>query len=214
MVQAMILFLLGVGVCLLIAGVAAGGLSEVPSPVWEALWGGLALACLCRSVRRALRRWRAELRLRRGQRQESALAARLTPQLFGDYPPYVIEAAERLGQERDRSAVPALLRALEQSVDTQRPGWQEQAESLANALAQMGDRRALPLLYRLESVRGIGFIPAIRGAITSIEPQTSLLRPGSADFTVPETLLRPARSIHADEPPAVLLRAVDRASGD
>src|SRR5262249_8611517 len=152
---------------------------------------------------------RITISLRRAQRHESLLASHLTPQLFGEYPPYVIEAAEKLGQQRDLTAVPALLRALEQSVDSQRPGWIEQSAALANALAQICDRRALPLLYRLDNVRGIGFIPAIRNAITAIEPHSSLLRPGSAGGAIPETLLRPAQGRFAEEPPAILLRAVE-----
>jgi hypothetical protein len=72
----------------------------------------------------------------------------------------------------------------------------------------IGDRRALPLLYRIENVRGIGFISTIREAIAAIEPQTSLLRPGSADL-LPDTLLRPVQARMEPEEPKLLLRATD-----
>jgi hypothetical protein len=79
---------------------------------------------------------------------------------------------------------------------------------VVEALTKIGDRRALPILYRIENVRGIGFITNIREAIAAIEPQTSLLRPGSADLP-PETLLRPVQSRVGPDEPALLLRATD-----
>ncbi len=207
--QVVLFLIIGTGVCLLVLGIALGGLSEVPFSAWQEMLGGAGLFLVGRSLLRALRQCRMAVSLRRSQRHESSLASSLTPQLFGEYSPYVIEAAEKLGQERDLTAVPALMRALEQSVENQRPGWMEQSAALANALAQIGDRRALPLLNRLDNVRGIGFIPAIRNAITAIEPHSSLLRPGSVDGAIPETLLRPAQGRYAEEPPTVLLRAVE-----
>src|ERR1041385_3638572 len=126
--------------------------------------------------------------------------------LFGSYSPYVIDTAVRLAEERDVTAVPALIIALQRCVDQQSPGWREVAEALVLALARIGDRRALNLLYRLENVRGIGIIPSIREAIAAIEPQTSLLRPGSADDALTETLLRPAHSTPTPDNDAVLDR--------
>jgi hypothetical protein len=209
MSQAIICILIGAGIGLLMLGIALGGLPDMLTWARQEMLGMVGLCLFGRTAGRALLQWRHAVQARRAQMDESPLAARLTPQLFGDYTPYVIEAAEKLGQERDTTAVPALLRALEQSVDTQRPGWRDQAAALACALAQIGDRRALPLLYRLDNVRGIGFIPAIRSAITAIEPQTSLLRPSYTGFDVPETLLRPAHDMRADVQPAVLLRAIE-----
>jgi hypothetical protein len=119
-----------------------------------------------------------------------------------------VEAAEKLAAARDSTAVPAILRALQTCADSQSPGWRERAEALANAHGAIGDRRSLPLLYRLENVRGIGFIPAVRSAIAAIEPQTSLLRPGSVEAVNVPQLLRPAdQSI--DEEPKHLLRSLD-----
>ncbi len=207
MEQSVAMFLLGLGVCLFVLGIALGGLSSLSSEAWAALTCGVGSVGVGVWLRRKTARWLRESRALRAD-QTSELAETLTPQLFGAYSDYVIEAAERLGAARDASAVPALMCVLERWVDAQRPGWREVSETLANALAQIGDRRALALLYRLENVRGIGFIPSIRGAIAAIEPQTSLLRPGSADFLIHETLLRPAQGRLANEEAAVLLRAL------
>ncbi|MDE2126139.1 MAG: hypothetical protein KGJ62_06080 [Armatimonadetes bacterium] len=128
---------------------------------------------------------------KRAERRCSDLVSELTPQLLGDYGPFVIDAASRLGMANDPTAVPVLMRALDQYVEAQRPGWRDVAEEIVQALGKLGDRRALPLLRRLETVRGIGFIGALRAAIASIEPQTSLLRPG---VHAVHTLLRPSRS--------------------
>ncbi|HZO88364.1 MAG TPA: hypothetical protein VFB38_08490 [Chthonomonadaceae bacterium] len=201
--------LLGIGLALLAAGIALGGLSRMPLEMWMAVLSVLGLVGIGKSAKRLLQDWLDEPRLRRTQRRASPLAASLVPQLLSDYTPVVVEAAEQLGTERDTTAVPGLLRALEYCVDTQRPGWRDRAEALANALGRIGDCRALDLLYRLENVRGIGFIPAIRSAITRIEPQATLLRPGCIGLPMPETLLRPAQARHAAEEPKLLLRAAE-----
>ena len=160
-------------------------------------------------TRRTLRRLRRERRVRKAQC--SPLAETLTPLLQGSFSPYVIEAAEKLGEARDASAVPALIAALERCVETQPPGWSDQAAALANSLARIGDRRALALLYRLDNVRGIGLIPAVRNAIAAIEPQTSLLRAGSQYDLTPHLLLRSAHHQADANDTAVLLRSADSA---
>ncbi len=175
-------------------------------------WGQAGVAAFCAIVcvvglRRLFRRWRQARHIR--QAQFSPLAETLTPQLQGEYSPYVIEAAERLGEARDVSAVPALIVALEHCVETQRPGWRDRAAALADSLGRIGDRRALPLLYRLDNVRGIGLIPAVRNAIASIEPQTSLLRAGSADNVPPQSLLRSVAQRPETEEAAILLRSAE-----
>ena len=143
-------------------------------------------------VHRAVRRLGDKSKLHRNMRGASLFAGEWIPMLYGNYTPYVVEAAERLGEARETTAVPALMYVLEQAVNTQPPGWRDTAEALAVALGKMGDRRALPLLYRLTNWRGIGLLTAVHEAIDRIEPQTSLLRPGSADDLPTETLLRPA----------------------
>lgn len=147
----------------------------------------------------------------KASRKVTPLVQELIPQLYGEYTPYVVEAAEKLGESRDVTAVPALCAALETSVNAQKPGWRDVSAALADALASIGDGRALPLLYKLENVRGIGFIPNIRSAIARIEPHSSLLRPGSeADVAQTETLLRPLPNRDTVEPPAQLLRPSNR----
>ena len=171
----------------------------------------VALSVLAVSLwaKRGTRFLRWSRQLRTAKERETPLAASLIPQLYGAYPPYVIEAAEKLGESKDRTAVPALMHVLEQCVDSQRPGWRDVAAALADALAAIGDGRALDLLYRLENVRGIGFIPNIRNAIAVIEPQAVLLRAGSADDTVQAAmLLRPASGA-GELDKALLLRAAD-----
>ena len=175
-------------------------------------WGQAALAAFLLAIcafgsRRLFRRWKQARHIR--QSQFSPLAQTLTPQLQGEYSPYVIEAAEQLGAARDVTAVPALIIALEHCVETQRPGWRDRAAALAESLGRIGDRRALPLLYRLDNVRGIGLIPAVRNAIASIEPQTSLLRAGSRDNVPPQSLLRSVAQRPETEDAAVLLRSVE-----
>ena len=158
-------------------------------------------------IRRQARAWKQEQRIRQGG--YSPLAAKLTPDLLGSYSPYVIEAANQLAEARDATAVPVLITALEQCMENQPPGWSERASALANALARIGDRRALPLLYRLDNVRGIGLIPAVRNAIAAIEPQTSLLRPGSIHDVPPHTLLRSVKQRPDAKEAAILLRSAE-----
>ncbi|HLK61152.1 MAG TPA: HEAT repeat domain-containing protein [Chthonomonadaceae bacterium] len=195
--------ILGFGILLMLTGLTLCG-ALVSPPGWKCILLGTGVMSLL-TVRRRLRAWRQENFLRTNNSPLSATAEKLTPDLWGEYSPYVIEAAEKLAEERDTTAVPALLTALQRCVDQQRPGWSEVAEALVKALARIGDRRALALLYRLENVRGIGIIPSIREAIAAIEPQTSLLRPVSAEGSLPETLLRPAQGVTPSENDAVLL---------
>ena len=207
--------LLAAGILLVMIGIALLGGTEGGQRLLLALFlslsGGITLLGLSVRTRRFLRNLRQDTRLRTTRSELSETAARYVPLLHGEYSPYVIEAAEALGRERDMTAVPALLVVLQRCVDEQRPGWRDVAEALVKALAGIGDRRALEPLYRLENVRGIGIIPAIREAIAAIEPQTSLLRPGSIDGALSETLLRPAQGIpESDADPALLLRALEQ----
>lgn len=163
-------------------------------------------------IRRLIRAWKQKQRIT--QEGYSPLAAKLTPNLLGSYSPYVIEAAEQLGEARDVTAVPVLITALERCMENQPPGWSERASALANALARIGDRRALPLLYRLDNVRGIGLIPAVRNAIAAIEPQSSLLRPGSIHDVPSHALLRSVQHRPDAKEAATLLRSADRNKTD
>ena len=115
---------------------------------------------------------------------------------------------EAVGISPLRHRFPALVGVLDNWVNAQRPGWREVTEALTRALERIGDRRALPLLYRLLNVRGIGILPSVRDAIAAIEPQTSLLRPGLADPHRGELLLRPVQEQSSPQQPSLLLRAV------
>ncbi len=148
--------------------------------------------------------WRERRALRHAKRQESETARRLRPQLYSDDREQVLEAAQVLGIMHDRTAVPAMMEALESCVTYQPLGWRDSAVALTNALSDIGDSRALPLLHRLENVRGIGLISNIRHAIATIEPQANLLRAGYP-HALPEHLLRPAHSVN--EEPEQLLRS-------
>lgn len=198
-------FLVGIGIVLLAMGICMNGWPSLPKE-WGTWFGGAGLLSASVMIQKMSHQWAERIRIRRARTLESPLAAALTPQLYGEYSEYVIEAAQQLGAARDTSAVPALLEVLDDCINAQRPGWRDVAEALANALALIGDRRALPLLYRLENVRGIGLIPAIRDAIAAIEPQTSLLRPSQTGGMPAETLLRPAHGYRNEDDPALLLR--------
>ena len=168
----------------------------------------ITLAVGASSLRKKISAWRQRRRVK--QAEYSPLADWLAPRLQDSHVPNVILAAERLGEARDTTAVPDLMNALERCVETQPPGWSECAAALANALARIGDRRALPLLYRLDNVRGIGLIPAVRNAIAAIEPQTSLLRAGSAFDVPPGSLLRSVQTRPDANESAILLRSGER----
>ncbi|HZT43094.1 MAG TPA: hypothetical protein VFA07_13075 [Chthonomonadaceae bacterium] len=208
------LFCLGIGLIVLGLALAIG---IVMLPGSSEAWIVIAIAappacvglCLCQVARE--RAWEARATwLRRSEGQISPLAESLIPQLYGEFSLYIIEAAERLGEERDETAVPALLCVLERCVEVRRPGWEDIAGALIGALATIGDRRALPVLYRLDSFQEVGLTPAIRQALAAIEPQASLLRPLTGPS--PDTLLRPAPNDSATEEPQLLLRPLDSQS--
>jgi hypothetical protein len=206
-------FLMGSGLFLCATSVTmAIRLQNGAAPIPTSLWTGGTAAAILSLISCLLWRtgsgWTQQHRIHRACKRISPLAEAEIPQLLGDYSPYIIEAAAKLGEARDTTAVPALLGVLEIWVNAQRPGWGDVAEALIQALERIGDRRALPLLNRLLNVRGIGILPAIRSAIAAIEPQTSLLRPGCSESAAPEWLLRPIKDDFAESNPALLLRAV------
>jgi hypothetical protein len=204
--ELMVAVLLLLGVLLLLAGLLIGGINVLTTEIGERLTACAALFAACSWTGKTAHRWVKTSRVRRAARTE--LAEELTQLLRGNDTEYVVEAAEKLGEARDTSAVPDLIFELERCLESQRPGWRERSEALANALARIGDPRALPLLYRLENVRGIGLIPAIRNAIAEIEPRANLLRAGNAHGDSPDTLLHPVRNV-PDESPQVLVRAAE-----
>ena len=206
--KVMILFWLGVsilvtGILLIISNVVS--IREV-----SALLAGAGVTLLAGGLHRAGKGWvRQEIQGKRAAEEASPGAAPWVSRLFGSYPPYVVEAAQELGAARDITAVPALMFVLENCVAQQPAGWREEAEALANALGQIGDGRALPMLRKLENVRGIGFIPAIRSAIARIEPNSSLLRASSQQSGEVSTLLIPCSSLESEQERLILLRVAD-----
>ena len=183
-----------------------------------ALLGDAAPAVLLSALTALLLLWTRRYVTQEKRRREveratkpgSPEVAALVRELHGAYPPYVIEAAQALGKAQDRTAVPALIHVLEQAAENQRPGWRDVAASLADALGEIGDGRALETLYRLENVRGIGFIPNIRHAIAVIEPQAVLLRASSESESVQSALLlRPSRNAGGESDKGLLLRAAE-----
>lgn len=153
---------------------------------------GFCVALTSMGICAKVRALRQDLTVRRSEGGLSEEARRLTVQLFGGYPPYVVEAAQQLGEQQEMYAVPALLCVLERSISSQNPGWCEVSEAIVVALGKIGDGRALPLLYKLQTVRGIGIVAVVREAIDAIEPHSCLLRAGSADMGQETLLVRPA----------------------
>jgi hypothetical protein len=134
----------------------------------------------------------AWLQRRRCWRQPcSSLVRELAPLLLSEESVVAMDAANRLAGAGDSSAVPYLVHALKVTVEMQQPGWRERGEVFTEALAKIGDGRALPLLRELEDVRGIGFIPSIRRAILCLEPRSLLLRAGSSPYDPSVLLLQP-----------------------
>ncbi len=200
-------FMLGLGFVLLSVG--ALGQFQRPDSVFLKLTATTGISGIVLWFKARLQHWRHRRRLYRHRAPASELALTLIPQLRGEYTPYVIEAATRLGEAGDMTAVPALMETLEEWIENQRPGWRDVAASIADALALIGDVRSLPLLKRLENVRGIGLIPNIRHAIAVIEPQANLLRPSHSEDALPINLLRPSKD--AREQPEMMLRPLEGA---
>ena len=202
------LLLLILGAVMSVIGFSYGLVALVGEPA-SGITLTLALTTLGFWTRRGFIYLKRRRKLKQAPPPESPQIAALIAELNGEYTPYIIEAAEQLGKARDKAAVPALLRVLEQSAENQRPGWREVSAALVNALADIGDGRALELLYRLENVRGIGFIPNVRNAIAIIEPQAVLLRASSETDSIQSgLLLRPAHGKNETDK-ALLLRATE-----
>ncbi len=86
-------------------------------------------------------------------------------ELNGGYTPYVIEAAEKLGLSEELSVSPALLLVLERAVAEERAGWEDIAKAIIEALGNLGDPRALPVLLSLQTVKGVRHLPSLKTAI-------------------------------------------------
>lgn len=100
-------------------------------------------------------------------------AARMVQDLFGPYPRYAAAAAEHLGVIREAGAVPSLISVLDRSAWRSEDGWGTVCEAIVEALAKIGDGRALPVLNRVQGARGADFSIKVNAAIasmTSLDP--------------------------------------------
>src|SRR5262249_18046066 len=97
-----------------------------------------------------------------------------------------LEAVAILEMLNDRSAVPALLRALERY-----PKDAPFQQAVVKVLAQLDDPRALPALRALTHDRNYALMQAAREAIAVIAPKAELLRGASVPGSAARTLLRP-----------------------
>ncbi len=116
-----------------------------------------------------------------------------------------LEAAERLGDLNDTSAVPALLRAVERYRDDG-----PFLEVVVQSLGRLRDPRALPALRTLSSGRHRALMERARAALAQIEPQATLLRGAESPPARAEGLLRPASPGDSTEPERLLRSSQDR----
>ena len=127
----------------------------------------------------------------------------LIRELSGSYTPYVVEAAEKLGSSGEPAVSSSLLLVLEQAVAEQRPGWEDVAAALIEALGNVGDARALSVLDSLQGVQGVCNLPSLAIAIEQLTVAAShaqLLRPIDyfIDPAAKSALLRPAAELDTD----------------
>jgi hypothetical protein len=116
-----------------------------------------------------------------GKNTQTQGAAHLVQDLLSPYPPYAAAAAEKLGEIRDAAAVPSLINVLDRSVWRSESGWDIVCVAIVQALARIGDGRALPVLNRVRAARGVDFSDEVDSAITCI---TSLGPAGIGSMSV------------------------------
>jgi hypothetical protein len=148
-------------------------------------------------------RWWAERRNPFWDVEQSAAVRRWALRLNSRRSKVRMEAVERLGDLRDRTAVPALVRAVERYRTDARL-----LEVLVGVLRRLGDERAIPALRSLTSGRHLSLMQAAREAVAELEPKSVLLR--AADSGDCGVLLRAAQG---DNPDAARLLRVPRGGG-
>jgi hypothetical protein len=161
---------------------------------------------------RFYRSWRRMIQADRASNSISKASRSLILELSGSYTPYIIESAEKLGVCNEPSVTPALLLVLERAVAEQRSSWQDIVEAIIEALGNLGDPRALPVLESLRNVKEIRNLSALRIAIERLGVSAShaqLLRPVAYDPTVKSMLLRSAADRRSESRDS-LLRAAER----
>src|SRR5687768_6268571 len=128
-------------------------------------------------------RWWAERRNPFWDAEQSAAVRRWTLRLASRRLKVRMEALERLGDLGDRTAVPALVGAVERYSSDGRF-----LEAAVGVLRRLGDERAIPALRGLTTGRHYTLMAAAREAVAELEPRSSLLR--AADSAVSDSLLR------------------------
>jgi hypothetical protein len=194
MSRTLALFLLGLALPML----ATGLIPPLPAALAAtAVLAAAAMTGLATGAVRGLRSWRSDRAVRASLSAQPG-GVDIYARLLGDYPLYVMEAAQELGDRRNPAAAPVLLLALERLIAYKPPGWREMARAIASATEQIGDPRVLPVLRRLQSTEGTEEIDGLDGMIAGLESRAGLLRPThDTDHSAP--LLRPARSQPARE---------------
>lgn len=188
-------------------GLISGSLFELSAPPkWFTIMAAIVTALtLIRVSGRRLRTWKRQ----RDAVQafaESSSDNGLAMRLLGGYVPFSIEAAEQIGELRDRGAVPLLMFAIEGLMMEKPGGWREMASATVGALRRIGDRKPLPLLRRLQNMRGSDEIEGLTECIAEMEGASVLLRPAANERSTGETLVRPAGCDSQLDGPEILLR--------
>lgn len=147
---------------------------------------GLIVVALLKELRPSWQRWRAS---RNGfeDSQQSSYVRGYAARLSSPRRAQRVGAVASMGCMNDRTAVPALIRAIER--------YKEDGpflEQVVKVLGEMGDDRALPVLRTLTNGRHHSLMQAAREAIGMIEPKSVLLRGSSAPEAQKNSLLRPA----------------------
>ena len=157
------------------------------SSVFEEMWA-------------AYQEWRNKRQPLTNRRQPPALRASIA-RLTSPRRYVRVEGLELLTQFNDTSCVPALMRVVDLYPDDV-----PFLIQTAQLMAQLGDERALPALYRLSANRHYALVQAAQTAIEQIEPRSTLLRAGNAPATASDTLLRAAMPAASRANPDEMLR--------
>ncbi len=186
---ALLLFLLGA--MLLLAGLGALFHSANWINLLMPLLGSVIVSAGALTMHRSVQQHRQERALRRARTGTGEATTALTDMLLGSYKPYVVEAAQALGELGDPGAVPALVAVMERAFAEQRPGWEEVAIAAALAMGRLEDARALPALGRLISAADPEVRAAAADALRRVDARASYLRTESTPQSEAETLVRP-----------------------
>jgi hypothetical protein len=202
MSRALVWVLIGLAVALLISLIYVGAFGA--PPFWAL---GLLVFTILLSVgdtaARAVRTRFMERKPPYADRGDPTVTD-LGGRLMGDYPPYVIEAAQEVAQRSSPQLVPLLEGAIERLILEQPAGWREMTGAMVEALGSIGDAGCLVLLYRVQKTRGAEEIENLPRVIAGLEDSAKLLRATAS--TDEHHLLRVAQSHSKPTDPVKLLR--------